>query len=385
MESSSNRTTSRVGWIVFGVLFAILLIAAFTDRRRGWDTLLPGEATVLMQAESLVHDRDLQYTRLDFDRHSVTRPSLPPDLALATGSAGREITFDHPVLHAIAVAPFVGWRSIGGHALGHAVLLALAAGFAAWRLRMRVGFAAPVVVTSLVFATSAFAHVFLATSGLWSFVAALVAASLLIENDTSDDPTSTRRGDRRWWWAGSLLALAAVAEPTSLALVAAAWMVAPTGRARVGRRLGLVFGLLAGLAVQAVLFWWVGGGLGVFGTERFRFRTTTGFPLVDFPSTEWSEQLRVLSATVFDGAPRLAWGFDGALWGWNLVDLLVGRHAGLLIYAVPIVVVWFAGSRRGRRAWAVGATLWAVAVMVFHPFDLADGPTVASARALPLV
>ena len=137
-------------------------------------------------------------------------------------------------------------------------------------------------------------------------------------------------------------------------------------------------------AAQAILFWWVGGGLGVAGTERFRFREATGFPLVDFPSTEWSEQLAVIQAMHFDGAPRLSWGADLALWGYDLLDLVAGRHMGFLVYALPVAVLWLVGGRRGRLAWAAAFGLWLLGVLVLHPFDIAAGPTIANARLLPL-
>lgn len=391
--ASPNRLSAdRIALGALGLLLVVLLVAGFdaslAGSHGGGRTLLPGEATPIAQAESLVHDGDLRYERLDFDRHFLTRPTAPPDLSLATGSAGRVITFDHPVAHGLWLAPFLAWRP-AGHVAAHALLLVLAAGFAAWRLR-RVDAPPALVFAGLLvvlFATAAFAHVFLATPGAWAFAAALAAAALLVEDRHREGDAR----DRRPFVAGALVSLAVVVDPLHLVLVVVGLLVLGGVSDSLSRRVPFLVGVLGGLAVQALAFFWVGGGLGIVGTERFRFRQSTGFPLVDFPAAEWADRLRLLQAIHFEGAPRLSWGFDAALWGWDLVDLFLGRHLSLLFYFPGVLAILLAGaffgakrSRLGVRAWLVGFGLWLLGVLVFHPFDLADGPTVANARFLPL-
>ena len=102
----------EIGWTVLGALLAALLAAAWLHDRADWPGLVAGEATYLMQADSLLRDRDLTYTRPDFDRLLLRWHRDPTDLELVSGGAGR-ITFDRPFPYALYLAPFVAYVRTG--------------------------------------------------------------------------------------------------------------------------------------------------------------------------------------------------------------------------------------------------------------------------------
>lgn len=380
----SRVDLSRVNLSWADALLAIALVALVGSSvlydRSGWPDLLRGEATSIMQAESLAHDLDLGYDRLDFDRLLLARIGEPPDLALSSGSDGREIAFDRPFPHALFLAPFLRLAPDAGWAVAHALALALAAWLAAAGLRRRLGPDASLWVLVLLFASVAWIYVFFALAEVFFFAAALAAAGLIVGDPDGDRP-------RRWLGVGLLLSLPAAAQAIDGVLVLAALVAAPTAVARL--RVGA--GAVGGLLLQALVRWWSGAGLlggwlgERLGVDGFRFTRETGFPLVDFPATAWTTSVTRFEALHFVGAPKLSWGLEPLLWAWNTVYLLCGESIGLLPYFAPLLLVLVGRDGRGAKAWGLAAALWAILVLFVHPFDLFGGETaVANRRVLPL-
>ena len=363
-------------WTLLCGLLAMTLVGALVYSRAGWTAQLSGEATYLMQAESLARDGDLRYERHDYDRLLLAAHANPTDLELASGSDGKRIGFARPFPYALYLAPFVRLDPAHGFALANALLLALTACFAARTLERRIGDAAPALVMLAIFASATFAHVFLVTGDLF-LLCLVVVAFCLLDAAAAPDHGSPRAA----LVAGALLAVAVLTEPLHLFLLGGAvFTVAGT------RRAALLLGAFLSAMAQIVVQWWATGGLLVVATERFRFTPETGFPLVDFPVAEWSASLRHLSALHWEEAARWTWGLDPRLWAWDTVDLLFGRHVGLLPYFAPLLL--FAALARWdgpRRALAVAALLWCAALVVVHPFNLYGGEgTIANRLVLPV-
>lgn len=369
MDAPEPRTAGivgEIGWTLLAVLLAALLTGAFFYDRSG-ARLLAGEATHLMQAESLVHDFDSTYTCADFDRFLLRLHGDPTDLALVSISPER-ITFDRPFPYALWLAPFLVLWPANGFAVANVVLLALVCLLAARTLQAQGGLGpwAPLVVAVAVFGSVLFAHVFLATGDLFRFALTLAGFCALVRGSAL--------------LAGALLAVPVATYPPYGVLLLAAFFVLPPeerGAAR-GR---LAAGALATLGLIFAVRWLAVGGL-PFSGSRFRFTAATGFPLVDFPAAEWPQAVARLGALEESAAPSFAWGVD--LWLWNLIYLLAGQTIGLLPYFAPLVLLFLAGGSSRRRALILAAVAWTAAMVVLRPFDLAGGGVLANRLFLPV-
>ncbi len=361
-----------LSWTALISTLGLLLIGGLFYGRDSWPALLPGEATYLAQASSLLEDGDLRYERGDFERLLTAWGGEPTDLELATGSAGRWITFDRSFPYSLWLAPFMALLPRSGFALANALLLALAACAAGRVLQRRLGDLAPLWVTLLVLASTVFIEVFQVDGDLFLLALTVLAFSLI------DDPQS---GARNGMLAGTLLAVVFITEPLYLALLLAAWWIA----SRPAKR-GLGLGFLAALLGLVLVGWWVGGGLTFVAVERFRFTAETGFPLLDFTAGEWRQRVRELAAFHWRGAPQLSWGLDLGLWWWNGIYLWLGRHIGLLPY-FPALLLLALGWSRGRRGLGLALALmaWVVGLLLFEPFTLAGlGGTLGNGAFLPV-
>jgi len=352
-----RRVTVAMWTLLAAVLVALVAQAAIHDRA-GWRALAAGEATGLMQAESLLLDHDLRYNRLDYQRFASRWGGAPSDLDLVSGSDGARIVFDRPFPHALLLAPFLALAPRNGFALLNALLLATAALVAA-RTLARSNPAAPLVITVALAASVVFAQVFSATAHIFLLALTVMALALV-----AGQPPGTRR---RWALAGVLLSVAAATDPLYALLIVALAMFA-------GRdRWPLLAGWLAGLAVLVAVRGLSGGGL-VHGFDAlaFRFTPATGFPLVDFASERFTRAVYELRA-LHRLSPPFSWGLDGGLWLANLRYLLAGRAAGLLPYFAPLLWLLLAAGRgRVPRAAMVATLLFVPAVLLFRPFDLAS-------------
>lgn len=386
MKTLDTGTWGRVAWGVLAVLLLLLVFGVWTYSRPDLRPL-PGESVVLMQTESLLEDFDLAYERLDFDR-VLLGLGEPSDLHLTSGSDGRRVTFDRPFPYALWLAPFVAWRPETGFAVANALLLAMAAGFLAWSASRRSGAFAPAWVAALVFATPAFVSVFRADGTAYVFAVLLAAAGFVVLSGEVTGNEYRQPSARHALVAGVCLALAAAWQPLLLVLPLAFLPVWRRGDQRASMLLGFALGTVPQVLVQ----WWAGGGLHYFGAARFRFTPATGFPHVDFSPLEWNETVQRLSALHFDGAPELSWGFDGLLWLWNSLFLLVGRHLGLLPYAAVVLVTFLVLDDRDRNdrprglwGWCAAVLLVALAALTLHPFRLFDGASLGPSHLLPLL
>lgn len=360
-------------WALLAGFLAALFAAAAVHERAGWRGLATGEATVLMQAESLLLDRDLGYTRLDHDRFTSRWQGAPTDLDLVSGSDGKRIVFDRPAPHALLLAPFLAVAPRNGFAIFHALLLAGIAVLTA-RVLGRTLPEAPLMVVALAFGSVAYAHVFFATSTIFVLALCVAAVAWVI-----DRPPGAIRA---WAGAGALLAVAAASDPLYAVLPLCLFVVAKQDR----------WGFLGGFASMLVLLTAVrlfsGGGL-ITGIDAvaFRFTPATGFPLVDFTADGWTRAIYELRA-FHPASPPLHWGFDVGLWWANVRYLLAGRTLGLMPYFLPLLLLpIFAGRDRVRRSVMAAAVLFVLGSLVLQPFDLAGGGgvgTLANSAFLPI-
>lgn len=391
-----TRTTERgagalrgASWAVLAALLATLFAGAFILHRSGGSdpdgaNLVSGEATVLMQAESLAYDGDLAYTRDDYERFTARRRGEPQDLELTSGSNGRRIAYDRPFPQALVLAPFVRLWPERGATVANALLFAAAAIFAALTLEAVLGGMAALWVAFFLFASVSFANVFLATGDVFRFALVVFAWGLIARAERPEklaDAAPSGKKNRRpgagssWRWlvVGALLAVPAASEPLYGLLAVAAFFAVPTA-ARGAKRMSLVLGFLLTLLAVIGVQWWWSGGLHFVATTRFRFTPETGFPLVDFTAVEWPASLRRFQALYWDEAPRFAWGLDPRLWLWNTVDLFLGQNIGLLPYFAPLLAMLgglvFSGY---RRILVVTTGVFLVALVVLHPFNLYGG------------
>lgn len=373
MASERGQGLASIGLGVLILATVVLLGASTLDHRVSGGAMAGGEATALMQARSLLEDRDLSYGRQDFDRFLLRWGTNPTDLELASGSDGKQIVFDRPAAHALFLAPYLAIWPRQGFAVAHASLLFATLLLTALAFRRRGGELAAWWILVAFFGSVLPAYVFLASGDLFLFCASLLAFTLLV---VENRPTATGA-----LVAGALLSVPVMTHPLYLLLPLVAWW----GAEETAARRGLLRGLVAGGLVLGIVQWWSGGGLFGIGKTAFRFRPETGYPLVDFTALEWAPTLHRLSAIYWEGAPRFSWGLEPGLWLWDTVYLLLGRSIGLLPYFLPAFLLLALGSGRQRRLLALGTGFWALGVILFFPFDLHGGEgAIANRRFLPI-
>lgn len=367
-------------WILLAGLLIILFLGTLVHERINWPqpALLNGESTYLMQAESLAFDFDLAFTSQDFHRFLLSRHGEPPDLELASGSAGRRITYDRPFPYALWLAPFLRFSPQKGFLFANLLLLTLIGVFAATALNNVLGPAAPAWVTLLLFASVAWSYVWLASGDLFLMAVVVIAIALLTRlHDDADRLTVPRsqRGasPRLCLIAGALLTIPFATRPLYGFLLLAGLLLVPKSNTvplRGAFLLGSTFALLAQVAIQ----WWWSGGLHFLGVQRFRFTPETGFPMIDFTAADWTSSIKRFQALHWDGAPRFSWGADPLLWLWDLLYFTLGRHVGLLPYFLPLVLILLHTSfRRQRQPLMLATVAWIVALIVLHPFNFYGG------------
>lgn len=375
--SRADVLIRRSGWTTLAVLLAALLLGACFYDRSDWPRLLHGEATFLVQADSLAHDFDLAYTRADFDRLLLRWQSNPPDLELASADGSR-ITFDRPFPYALWLAPFQRLWPRHGFAIANVLLLILVAWIALRLLERSLGPSAGWWVTVWIFASLTFGYAFLATGDLFLFAVVVLALALV------DPQAGWVAATWRWPVAGALLAIPLISDPLYGVLPLAVLFTVPGAR-RGAVHSAFVLGLLGGLTVLVGTAWSNGGGIPWLSQISFRFTPETGFPLVDFTAGEWTASVKRLRALYWQGAPRLSWGLDLWLAGWNAIYVLVGRHFGILPYFAPVLLLFFGASPSRRRAVWLAVAFWVLGLLIFHPFDLAGGEgTLGNGLFLPL-
>ncbi|MFP3939165.1 MAG: hypothetical protein ACLF0P_02565 [Thermoanaerobaculia bacterium] len=380
-----------IHWSVLAALLAALLLGAATFDRGSWPSVVGDEATYLMQAESLAWDRDLEYSRRDYERFVRHREVPPEGLILQKGGESESLVYGKPFFYALWSAPFVRLSPTRGPFVANALLLALAAVASARALRRPMGPAAPSWIALAVFGSVAFAHVFWAHLDL--FLMSLAALGLALTFGAGRVPPDGRSAARtllRWTAAGLLLATVAYSRPVYLPLYLPALVVARRRggwRGVAGLAAGTVLLGLGSLVVQQSL----AGSWSSYGAERRSFYSATGFPEVDLPAEDWDALIerwgnaswlkpaayRGLSA----GTPRL--------WAWNLVYFFAGRAVGLLPYLLPgllgFLTWWRAPPGAARWGLLAAVAVTALGFLVLRPFNFyGGGGALANRYILPV-
>jgi hypothetical protein len=377
----------RLGWLVLGSLLMIsLLVAGFWFDRHA---LEGDEPTYAAQAASLAWDFDLRWERADFDRFVAQWGGPPRGLMLQSGDGGRRLGFGKPFLYALVTAPFVRLSPLHGAAVANALLLALAAVLAALTLRSRLGGVAPWYVALFVFASVSFAYVYRLQADLFLLAATVCGFALAYGGQKTlrdqevpaqifgelslEERLSSHPRWLRWMGAGALVAVAGACRPLYLILLLPALLTIAEGRRRSGFP-ALLAGALAVLLFTAGLQLWISGSWTPYGGERMAFDARSGYPDVDFPRSEWPQQLllRGNRAWLGEAAPPLV--FTPGLLGWNLLYGAVGRHVGLLPYFAPLLLI-FASYRKQRGRWALvaSAVVGLLGFLILRPFEFSGG------------
>ncbi|MCB1037400.1 MAG: hypothetical protein KDD47_26450, partial [Acidobacteria bacterium] len=110
-----------------------------------------------------------------------------------------------------------------------------------------------------------------------------------------------------------------------------------------GAALFLLVAVGANLAVR--------GSWSSYGGERQGFYSYTGFPGVELPADTLRGEGKDRNATWLR-PQTLAVGFDVQQSAWNLLYFLVGRHVGVLVYFLPLLLA-LAAFREGEGRWAI--------------------------------
>ena len=231
----------------------------------------------------------------------------------------------------------------GGGVLG-VLMLALAAACACRSLERRLGAAAPVLVTLLVFGSGCWALVWTAGVALVPLALAVAAFALAYGGGGAEEapaeiyaaPEARWRGAIRWLVVGALIAELVPSGPLLAGLLLPAALAVPSGRRR-----GLLPALLAGFALA------LGVELAVQGPE-----------LLIAPLA--------LAADSFRLDPPLA--------GRGLLHLALGRNVGLVAGFAPVLLLLALGRGSAARP-ELAATGLVVAALgaLLLPFDFAGG------------
>jgi hypothetical protein len=377
---------SRLAWAVLALLLAALLAGAATFDPRRWPGVVGDEASYLLQAQSLAWDGDLRYSRADFDRFVTLRGARPEGVILQSSDGGRTLLYGKPALYAAWLTPFVRLMPARGPAVANALLLAVAAIAAARALSRRLGPAAPLWVAAWVFASVVFAYVFWVHSDLFLMCLVALALSLAWGGTGADarPEAPRRRFLLRWAGAGVLLALVVMSRPPYAALLLPLALAVPRER----RRQGLA-ALLGGLAAAVLLITLadvaVRGTWSSYTGERQAFYSFTGFPGVDLPPGGWAARTRRVSGSWVE-RQTLGNGFQARQTAWNALYFLLGRHVGVAVYFLPLLLgVAAFRPGEGRGALLAAAALAAAVFLLIRPFNFwGGGGSIANRYFLPL-
>jgi hypothetical protein len=374
-------------WAFLVLLLTADLVAVFVlDPRLGLrgGRLPPDAASYALQAASVAHDLDLQYSKADLDRFVAAHGERPGGVFLRSPDRGERIAFGVPVPYAVLAAPVVRFAPEGRAPwLANALFLALACVAATFTLERRIGPTAPLWTAAYAFASVAFAYTFRAGPEL--FAAALVACAFALAY-RGEGPLAARYteiydgllpGERlagralvRWMGVGLLAGTAATFHPFYLLLLWPLALAVPEGRRRTGAS------VLVASALVAVVAWGglqasAGGGWVPWERGGRLFTPETGFPAVDVPVAAWPAEEGAdgldLHALLPGGLPD---GLPGpAVLGWNALFVALGRHLGLLPYFLPVLLGAFAFlGERGRWAIAPAVLLALAGTLLASPY-----------------
>jgi hypothetical protein len=389
-----------VGWALLASLLLATLIGCLAFDRSGRPSLVGDEATYAMQAASLAWDFDLAYTRKDYDRFVAQWGGPPDGVILQSGDGGAHITYGKPFLYALAVAPFVRLSPLRGALVANLLMLAAATVLAARTLRQRAGPLAPLAVAILLFGSVAFAYVFWVHADIFLLAATAAGYALAYGADRTRPRQgaappqvfahgAAERSPRRWlgrWVAvGALLAIPGAFRPFYLVLLLPPLLAVPAGRRRQGWS-AMVAGALALLLFTAVVQHAAGGGWSGYTGQRLGFYARTGYPGVDFPASQWNDELRRWGNTSWVQEGAFEPSTSPKLWGWNLLYFLLGRNVGVLPYFLPLLLAAAAFSGdRGRWMIPLAVVLAALCFLLVRPFNFyGGGGAIGNRYFLPL-
>ncbi len=376
------RIRRRVATAVLVLLLALLLAGVLSADRRDWPSFVGDEATYLMAAESLAWDFDLLYERRDYDRFVEHQGAPPEGLVLLSGNGGRSLTFSKPFFYPAYLAPFVRLAPRRGAFVANVLILTLSSLLAARALRRWVGDAAPLWIAVFVFASAAFVYAYWAHADL--FLMGLTAISLsLAFSDPEGRPT--RAGLAKWLLCGVLLAAVAFSRPFYLPLLVPAAFCAP--RPRRPRLAAYGAGVLLLVGLSLAIHQGLGDTLTSYDGERAAFYAETGFPEVDFPRTDWDDFVgRWGNLAWSPEAVSLSSSTSLRTWLWNAFYFAFGRHVGVLVYFLPLVLGLAAGPKDHAR-WALAVAIAAAIAGAFflRPFNFfGGGASIANRFFLPV-
>jgi len=384
-EASSLWT--RAGSALLLVLLVVTGLGAWTFDRSSWPGFIGDEATYLMAAESLAWDGDLLYERADYDRFVARWKRSPEGLILQSGDGGESITYGKPFFYSLWLAPFVRVLPLQGPFVGNFALLLLA-GLAAWiGLRHRLGPATAAYIAAFLFGSVAFASVFWIHIDLFLMTATAVAFALALPSDRQGSEPQTS-GRTRWIAAGAILAMVAFSRPFYAALFLPLLALSPRGVRR-HRFAFTVGGAIALIAVAVLVHQALAGTWTSYGGQRHGFYGYTGFPEIDFPTSDWETVVEEIGNAAWTGTLTLFVSNAGtslSLWTYNTLYFLLGRHVGVLPYFLPVVLLFAGRGGDRRRRWILTAVaVGAIAFLLSRPFNFyGGGAAIANRYFLPL-
>lgn len=334
--------------LIPALCLALLLLglAAASGAARSAAGPAPGEATFVMTAQSLWHDRDLTWDNRDLPRAYRVWDPGPTGLLLFTPDGGRTMHYGAPFAAALAAVPFYALLGVPGFAVFNMALFLLMVGAALAFLEDEGGLAALFTVLFF-FASAAFAYVFLL--GPQVFTMACVFFALLL----------WRR--QRFAGAGLLIAAAASAIPWTAMLALPILLDLAFARRWRGLLTFAAPALLA-FALLAVIQWRLTGTWNASGGAQRR-TFTEAFPL-ETPRDVWRGGPKSVEGGRDLGAalrrlPR------------NLGYFLAGRHTGLLPYfpfALLALALFPAAPRdRGRLLLLLSLTVFVLGTLLALP------------------
>ena len=360
-----NAKKSIAGGLLYGLIFALFLTALTRTPP------IPDDVTGFLQAESLRVDRDLTYGDEDYRRFAARWPDLTPRLALYRNSDGL-LRYDRPAVHALLASPFTLLGPRGPLVL-NSLLLALVAFIATRVFGKGLGWVGWFLVTLFIFSSPVFALVFQATPAILLLLSGAGAFGLIFGGElfardprgNEDDPgigPSVVLEAVRWVPAGVLVGVAVLHHPIYLLLAVAAALVVPKKEGSLGWP-----ALAAGALAVILLSTYAQKDGGVWlGSAAARGEISVEAP----ESVDDGALGRVSRASRVDLSPRL----DGELTKWNLIYFLGGRHVGILVYFLPVMLIFLAGEgSSGRRHVILLSVLGALAFVFLQPFGFSGG------------
>lgn len=370
-------------------LLAALLVGVLTFDRSTWRTVIGDEATYIAASESIAFDGDLLFSPRDYYRFHRIWNQPPEGVILQSADGGRHLYYGKPFYYPLFLAPFVRLSPLHGPFVANALLFVLAA-LLAWRaLRRPLGKTAPLWVACYLFCSVAFVYVFWVHADL--FMACLVAIALAL---AWGPPAATERREAAMWlMVGALLAVVSYSRPVYAVLFIPALLAALPRPSRRRILISLAVGALVVVMASAAFYRLrVGEWTSYFGA-RHGFYSSTGFPGIDFPATDWDKVVKEIGSSswsswlathknrVSDWLP-----VSPRLFAWDFFYYLVGQNVGVLPYFLPLILFPIVAPA-GKQRWAVigAVVLGAAGFIVLRSFNFyGGGASIANRYFLPL-